>query len=201
MPHRCPFGGLITCRRSAALQMVCYIPRSPFCLSDCGSYAFGGNLIGIEVALSCTGALSLLLFEAQNPGDEIFDVRVRHLNVGRHWNLAPDAHATLLDLVGELRHRTLVALVLGRDILICRTDDFLVDGMTRCTAVLLHHRLRRGVVERGIGRVRGEESQDQESAIPKRITCHASSSQCDGTVANNLRRRIKQNRRPWYRKP
>src|SRR6266536_3708799 len=36
-------------------------PRSPGCLSDCGSYAFGGGCqhASLETALSCTGAARL----------------------------------------------------------------------------------------------------------------------------------------------
>src|SRR6266851_5289975 len=138
-----------------------------------------------------TSADVRLLFQSQNPAYEILDVGIRYLNIGRHRNVPPNANAALLHLVGEFGERILIALVLGGDILIGRADDFLFDGMARRAAALLHQRLRGGVVERGVGRLRHEQSSHEENALPKRVTCHATSGELDGTIGWNDRENVK----------
>src|SRR5215472_10149173 len=51
--RRCPFGGPQTLRGRSPDYLL---PCSPRCLSDCGSYAFGGDPSSDAAALSCTGS-------------------------------------------------------------------------------------------------------------------------------------------------
>src|ERR1700693_5061847 len=98
------------------------------CLSDRGSYAFGGDLETI-VALSCTDRWRLtgagplcqrrqkaggafrpaafncvreLFLQRKDPADEGLDVGVRNLRIRRHGNLAPYADAAFLDLLAPI---------------------------------------------------------------------------------------------------
>src|SRR5438876_11876976 len=84
-----------------------------------------------------------LFLERQDPAYQCLDLVVGHLWIRRHRNLAPDSGAARLDLLRKLRLRAGIALILGGDVDVGRTDDFLVYAVTRRAAVFLHQRLAR----------------------------------------------------------
>src|SRR5438105_2063120 len=90
---------------------------------------------GVETgAVSYPAAASLL---RKNPAHQGLDVGVGHLHIGRHGHLTPYALAAFLDLFEELRRRVGIAAVFGRNVLVRRTDELLVDGVAGEAVVLL----------------------------------------------------------------
>src|SRR5271169_6599175 len=84
-----------------------------------------------------------LFLQGEDPAHQRLGIGVGHLRVGGHGNLSPYAGSARLHLLREPPERASVAAILGGNVLVCRAEHLLVDGVTRKAAILLHHRLAR----------------------------------------------------------
>src|SRR6266850_495866 len=75
------------------------------------------------------------LLGCKDPLDQRLEVGIGDI-VRRHRNCAPDAAAPALDLLLQPDERAGIAGVLGRDLLVGRSEDFLVQGMAGLAAIL-----------------------------------------------------------------
>src|SRR5690606_30837543 len=84
-----------------------------------------------------------VLLQGQDPLDQRLGVGVVHLSVGGHRNLAPRAHAALLDLGRQHGGGVSLTRVLGSDFLVSRANQLLVHRVTGQAVLGLGQRLGR----------------------------------------------------------
>src|SRR5712691_9719850 len=86
--------------------------------------------VGVLLAVAAAGSSSRRVFQRQDPAHDFLNLRIRHFVMRRHLRVSPVTRAALFNALSELFGRVGLPGVLFRDLVIRRSNDLVVRGVT-----------------------------------------------------------------------